>query len=148
MDSILRGLAVYVFLLVLFRIAGRRTLSEMTNFDFVLLLIISEATQNAMIGNDYSVTNGFLVIVTLIGIDIGLSVMKQRFPLLERYLDGLPLVIVDEGRPVKELMDRARVDEQDILASARDKHGLERMEQIKYAVLERNGGISIIPKGE
>ncbi len=148
MDSILRGLAVYVFLLVLFRIAGRRTLSEMTNFDFVLLLIISEATQNAMIGNDYSVTNGFLVIVTLIGIDIGLSVMKQRFPLLERYLDGLPLVIVHEGRPVKELMDRARVDEQDILASARDKHGLERMEQIKYAVLERNGGISIIPKGE
>jgi uncharacterized membrane protein YcaP (DUF421 family) len=148
MDSILRGLAVYVFLLVLFRIAGRRTLSEMTNFDFVLLLIISEATQNAMIGNDYSVTNGLVVILTLIGLDIALSVMKQRFPLMERYIDGLPLVIVDEGRPLKDLMDRARVDEQDILASARDKHGLERMEQIKYAVLERNGGISIIPKGD
>lgn len=148
MDSILRALTVYVFLLVLFRIAGRRTLAEMTNFDFVLLLIISEATQNAMIGNDYSITNGVLVILTLIGVDIGLSVMKQRFPLMERYMDGMPLVIVDEGRPLKDLMDRARVDEQDILASARDKHGLERMEQIKYAVLERNGGISIIPKGE
>lgn len=148
MDSILRALTVYVFLLALFRIAGRRTLAEMTNFDFVLLLIISEATQNAMIGNDYSMTNGVLVILTLIGIDISLSVMKQRFPLMERYMDGMPLVIVDEGRPLKDLMDRARVDEQDILASARDKHGLERMEQIKYAVLERNGGISIIPKGE
>ena len=148
MDSILRALTVYGFLLVLFRIAGRRTLAEMTNFDFVLLLIISEATQNAMIGNDYSITNGVLVILTLIGVDIGLSVMKQRFPLIERYMDGMPLVIVDEGRPLKDLMDRARVDEQDILASARDKHGLERMEQIKYAVLERNGGISIIPKGE
>jgi uncharacterized membrane protein YcaP (DUF421 family) len=148
MDSILRALTVYVFLLVLFRIAGRRTLAEMTNFDFVLLLIISEATQNAMIGNDYSITNGVLVILTLIGVDIGLSVMKQRFPLMERYMDGMPLVIVDEGRPLKDLMDRARVDEQDILASARDKHGLERMEQIKYAVLERNGGISIIPRGE
>jgi len=147
MDAILRGLAVYVFLLLLFRIAGRRTLSEMTNFDFVLLLIISEATQNAMIGNDYSVTNGFLVILTLIGLDIGLSVMKQRFPIMERYMDGLPLIIVDQGRPLKELMDRARVDEQDILSSAREKHGLERMEQIKYAVLEKNGGISIIPKG-
>jgi len=146
MDAILRGLAVYVFLLLLFRIAGRRTLSEMTSFDFVLLLIVSEATQNAMIGNDYSVTNGVLVILTLIGLDIGLSVMKQRFPAMERYLDGMPLIIVDEGRPLKELMEKARVDEEDILSSARDKHGLERMEQIKYAVLERNGGISIIPK--
>ena len=146
MDAILRGLAVYIFLMLLFRIAGRRTLSEMTSFDFVLLLIVSEATQNAMIGNDYSVTNGVLVILTLIGLDIGLSVMKQRFPAMERYLDGLPLIIVDEGRPLKERMEKARVDEDDILSSARDKHGLERMEQIKYAVLERNGGISIIPK--
>lgn len=146
MDAILRGLVVYVFLLVLFRIAGRRMLAQMTNFDFVLLLIVSEATQNAMIGNDYSLTNGILVILTLVGVDIGLSLIKERFPKIERYLDGLPVVIVDEGRPLKDRMDKARVDEQDILSSAREKHGLERMEQIKYAVLETNGGISIIPK--
>jgi uncharacterized membrane protein YcaP (DUF421 family) len=146
MDAIVRGLAVYLFLLILFRIAGRRTLGNITNFDFVLLLIISEATQNAMIGNDYSVTNGFLVILTLVGLDIVFSFMKQRFPAMERYVDGLPLVLVDQGRPLKELMTRARVDEQDILASAREKHGLERMEQIKYAILETNGMISIIPK--
>lgn len=146
MDAIVRGLAVYLFLLILFRIAGRRTLGNITNFDFVLLLIISEATQNAMIGNDYSVTNGFLVILTLVGLDIVFSFMKQRFPAMERYVDGLPLVLVDQGRPLKELMNRVRVDEQDILASAREKHGLERMEQIKYAILETNGMISIIPK--
>jgi uncharacterized membrane protein YcaP (DUF421 family) len=138
---------VYLFLLILFRIAGRRTLGNITNFDFVLLLIISEATQNAMIGNDYSVTNGFLVILTLVGLDILFSFMKQRFPTMERYVNGLPLVLVDQGRPQKELMNRARVDEQDILASAREKHGLERMEQIKYAILETNGMISIIPMG-
>ena len=146
MDAIVRGLMVYLFLLILFRIAGRRTLGNITNFDFVLLLIISEATQNAMIGNDYSVTNGFLVILTLVGLDIFLSFMKQRFPTMERYVDGLPLVLVDQGRPLKDLMNRARVDEQDILASAREKHGLERMEQIKYAILETNGMISIVPK--
>jgi uncharacterized membrane protein YcaP (DUF421 family) len=146
MDAIVRGFMVYLFLLILFRIAGRRTLGNITNFDFVLLLIISEATQNAMIGNDYSMTNGFLVILTLVGLDIVLSFMKQRFPTMERYVDGLPLVLVDQGRPLKQLMDRARVDEQDILASAREKHGLERMEQIKYAILETNGMISIIPK--
>ena len=146
MDAIVRGFMVYLFLLILFRIAGRRTLGNLTNFDFVLLLIISEATQNAMIGNDYSMMNGFLVILTLVGLDIVLSFMKQRFPMMERYVDGLPLVLVDQGRPLKELMNRARVDEQDILASAREKHGLERMEQIKYAILETNGMISIIPK--
>ena len=148
MDAILRGLVMYGFLLVLFRIAGRRTLGQMTNFDFVLLLIISEATQNAMIGNDYSMTNGILVILTLVGIDIFLSLVKQRFPMMERHLEGLPLVLVDEGRPLKDLMYRARVDEHDILSSAREKHGLERMEQIKYAVLETNGGISIVPKAD
>ena len=146
MDAIVRGLAVYLFLLILFRIAGRRTLGSITNFDFVLLLIISEATQNAMIGNDYSVTNGFLVILTLVGLDIVLSYMKQRFPAMERYLDGLPLILVDQGRPLKDLMYRVRVDEQDILAAAREKHGLERMDQIKYAILETNGMISIVPK--
>ena len=146
MDAIVRGLVVYLFLMILFRIAGRRTLGSITNFDFVLLLIISEATQNAMIGNDYSVTNGFLVILTLVGLDIVLSYMKQRFPAMERYLDGLPLIQVDQGRPLKDLMYRVRVDEQDILAAAREKHGLERMDQIKYAILETNGMISIVPK--
>lgn len=146
MDAILRGFMIYLFLLVLFRIAGRRTLGQMTNFDFVLLLIISEATQNAMIGNDFSLTNGILVILSLVGLDIAFSLLKQRFPALNRHLEGLPLVLVEQGRPLKELMRKSRVDEQDILSSAREKHGIERMEQIKYAVLETNGGISIIPQ--
>jgi uncharacterized membrane protein YcaP (DUF421 family) len=146
MDAILRGFMIYLFLLVLFRIAGRRTLGQMTNFDFVLLLIISEATQNAMIGNDFSLTNGMLVILSLVGLDIAFSLLKQRFPALNRHLEGLPLVLVEQGRPLKELMRKSRVDEQDILSSAREKHGIESMEQIKYAVLETNGGISIIPQ--
>ncbi|MEX5218768.1 MAG: DUF421 domain-containing protein [Nitrospira sp.] len=146
MDAILRALAVYVFLLLMFRIAGRRTLSEMTSFDFVLLLIISEATQNAMIGNDYSMVNGMLVITTLVGLDILFTNWKHRSAFIERWLDGLPLVLVENGRPLEALMDRARVDREDILAVARETQGLERMDQIKYAVLEVGGGISIIPK--
>lgn len=148
MDAIARGVVMYFFLLLLFRIVGRRTLGQMTNFDLVLLLIVSEATQNAMLGNDFSVTNGILVILTLVGIDIGLSLLKQHVPRVERHLEGLPLVLVDRGRPLKDLMYKARIDEQDILSSAREKHGLERMEQIKYAVLEAHGGISIIPKSD
>lgn len=146
MESVLRATAVFMFLTVLFRFAGQRTLSEMTAFDFVLLLIVSEATQNTMIGNDSSLTNGVLVILTLMGLDIVLSLVKARSPRLERWLDGLPLILVEQGRPFKDRLIRSRIDEADILAAARERQGLERMEQIKYAVLEIHGGISIIPK--
>jgi uncharacterized membrane protein YcaP (DUF421 family) len=146
MEPILRTATLFIGLVIFFRIAGTRTLMQMTSFDFVLLLIISEATQNAMLGNDYSLTNGFLVIVTLVGLDILLSFIKQQFPLIDHWLDGLPMVIVEDGTPLKHLMARARVDEADVLSAARESQGLERMEQIKYAVLENNGSISIIPK--
>ena len=146
MDAVLRAAAVFVFLTIVFRIAGRRTLMEMTTFDFILLLILSEATQNAMIGNDYSVTNGVLVILTLVGVDILFSLIKQRFPTVETWLDGKPMVVVSKGRPIKDLMARARIDEDDVLQAARERQGLARMDDIDYAVLEISGGISVIPK--
>lgn len=146
MESVLRALAVYVILLLVFRLSGKRTLSQVTTFDFVLLLIIAEATQQALLGQDYSITNFFLVVCTLLGMDIGLSVLKRTWPRLDLVLEGQPLIIVDNGRPLQEVMDKARVDQDDILTAARELHGLERMDQVKYAVLERSGGISIIPK--
>ncbi|MEH1834145.1 MAG: YetF domain-containing protein [Nostoc sp.] len=76
------------------------------------------------------------------------TLCKQRSPQVEKFLDGVPLVIVEEGRPLKDRMAKARVDEDDILTAARQLQGLERMDQIKYAVLERSGGISIIPNQE
>ena len=74
-----------------------------------------------------------------------LSKIKQKSKLFDAVTEGLPLVIVDKGKPLYDRMQKTRVDEQDILESARVKHGLERMDQIKYAVLERDGEISIIP---
>jgi uncharacterized membrane protein YcaP (DUF421 family) len=148
MESVLRAAAIYIFLLLLFRIAGKRALSEMSNFEFVLLLIVGEATQQAVLGKDYSVTNAFLVILTLIGINIGLSLLKQRSERVKRIFDGMPLVIVENGRPIKAMMDAARVAEDDVMSAARELQGIERMEQIKYAVLETTGIISIIPRKE
>jgi uncharacterized membrane protein YcaP (DUF421 family) len=146
MDAVLRATVVYFFLLLVFRIAGRRMLSEMTTFDFVLVLIVAEATQQGLLGNDFSVTNAFLVIITLFGIELALTALKQRWARLEKWIDGVPSVIIEDGRPLKDRMEKARIDERDILAAARAGYGLERMDQIKYAVLERNGSISIIPK--
>ena len=87
MDAVLRSLVIYVFLLVVFRISGKRSLSQATTFDFVLLLVIGEATQQALLGEDFSMTNAFVVIVTLVGIDILLSLVKQRWQRVEAARD-------------------------------------------------------------
>ena len=145
MDSVLRGLLVYFFLLIVFRISGKRTLSQATSFDLVLLLIISETTQQAMVDNDHSITNGFLLIITLVGTSIMLAALKQFFPKLELLLDGQPVIVVNKGKLLHDVMNKTRVDEEDILSAARMNHGLERLDQIKYAILERDGEISIVP---
>lgn len=145
MESVLRATAVYLFLLVVFRLSGKRTLAQVTTFDFVLLLIISEATQQALVDGDNSMTNAFLLVATLVVLNIVFSEIKQRFKAAERVLDGLPLLLVEHGNLLHDRMAKERIDEGDVLDAAREHHGLERLEQIKYAVLERNGKISIIP---
>jgi uncharacterized membrane protein YcaP (DUF421 family) len=111
-----------------------------------LLIIVSEATQNAILGADNSLTNSLLVITTLVGIDILFSLWKQRSAEVEKLLDGVPVILVEEGEALRDRMKNARVDDNEIMMAARELQGLERIEQIKYAVLERSGRISIIPK--
>jgi uncharacterized membrane protein YcaP (DUF421 family) len=145
-DAVLRAVAIYAFLLLLFRLIGKRSLAQITAFDFVLILIIGEATQQALLGNDFSVINACIVIGTLMFLELGLSLVKERWPALDPILDSAPLIVVADGRALHDRMVQERVDVADVLAAARERHGLERLEQIKYAVLERSGGISIVPK--
>lgn len=145
METVLRGAGIYLFLLIIFRVAGKRSLESVTTFDFVLLLIIAETTQQGLLGEDYSVTNALLLVVTLVLIDILLSLWKQRSQRVEWLIEGVPVLLLKDGVPLHDRMRRERVDEQDILAEARRSHGLGRLSQIKYAVLERGGGISIVP---
>jgi uncharacterized membrane protein YcaP (DUF421 family) len=145
MDSVLRAMAIYAFLLLLFRVTGKRSMAQITAFDFVLLLIIGEATQQALLGDDFSIINAFIVIGTLMFLELGLSLVKGWVPKLDPLLDSTPLVIVEDGKVLDERISKERVDLNDILAAARERHGLERLDQIKFAVLERSGGISIIP---
>ncbi|MGN8275927.1 DUF421 domain-containing protein [Pseudomonas sp. SMN5] len=146
MDSVLRAAAMYLALMVLFKIAGRRSLAELTTFDFVLLMIIGEATQQALLGDDFSLTNSLMVIVTLIAIDVGLSLLKQRSRWVSQLIDGGPTVIVENGRILQGRMRHARLVEADIMEAARSSQGIETLEQIKFAIIERNGKISVIAK--
>lgn len=147
MDIITRSAAIYLVVWIMFKIAGRRALSDITTFDFVLLLIIGEATQQALLGEDFSLTNAALVIATLLSIDVTLTLLKRRSPRLAKIVDGMAMILVEDGRPLRARMDKARIGEEDILEAARCTQGLESIEQIKFAILEKNGSISIIPKG-
>lgn len=146
MEPVIRALVVYLFLLLIFRISGKRTLSETSSFDLILLLIISETVQQALVDGDHSMTNAALLIVTLVGVDILLSFIKRWSPAADAWLDGLPLIILRRGKPLEDRMQRERVDDADILEAGREKFGLKSLDEMEYAVLEAHGDITVVPK--
>jgi uncharacterized membrane protein YcaP (DUF421 family) len=146
MDEVLRAIAIYAVLMVIFRLSGKRSMAEVTPFDFVLLLIFSEALQNALVDDDSSLTVGLTVVATLLTVNLIMSLIKQRSVRIENILEGVPIVIFDEGKPLHDRMNRERIDEGDILAAARMQHGIDSLDQVRTAIIERSGGISIIPK--
>ncbi len=146
MEPILRGLFIYLFLMLVFTIAGKRSLAEMDTFDFILLLIISETTQGVLVGENMSITYAALLITTFVAAELVMEFLRQKSPKFDDAIQGGPLVIVKNGQILRSRAKKSMVDETDILSSARESHGLERLDQIKYAILETSGGISIIPK--
>jgi uncharacterized membrane protein YcaP (DUF421 family) len=148
MDSVIRGLAVYFLVFAGLRAAGRRTVGELTGFDLVLLLIVAETTQQALLGDDFSITNSVVLLATLFGIDILLSLVKQRWPAVERILDGRPTVLMLDGQIDEAALRRTRIDQSDLMEAAR-REGLPNLRAVRHAVLEINGDISIMPdKGD
>ena len=146
MDAILRATFIYAMVWLVFRFSGRRTLAELTSFDFVLVLIVSEGVQQGLLADGFSLTTATLTVTTLVAIDLALSMLKQRSHRFERILDGVPATLVTSGRPNEMVLQKERIDEEDILEAARRTHGVERLEDIRLAVLERDGEISIIPE--
>ena len=145
MESVLRAAAIYLFLLLVFRLSGKRSLAQMTPFDLVLVLIIGEAASQGLTGDDFSVTTTIVLVTTLVFMEKGFAWLKQGSKRAEHWLEDLPTVVVENGKPLKEKMKREEVNEEDVLEAARKSHGLETMDQVKYAVLERGGTISVIP---
>ena len=147
MDAVLRGAAVYVFLVVVFGVLGRRTLQQTTNFDLLLLIVIGQCTQLALLGDDYSVTNAFLLVSTLLAIHLSLAALSSAAPRVGTWIGGgAPLVVVADGRLLARRAKRVGVSEADVLLSARKAQGLERLDQIRLAVVERTGDITVVPR--
>jgi uncharacterized membrane protein YcaP (DUF421 family) len=146
MNIVFRTFIVYIFLFIIVRLSGKKSLAEASTFDFVLLLIISEVTQQALVGEDFSLTASFIAISTLVGIDMLFILIKHKWKLFGKISESTPLVIVNKGEPLWKRMKLTQVEYEDILEAARLKHGIYSMDKIEYAVLEKDGSISIIPK--
>jgi uncharacterized membrane protein YcaP (DUF421 family) len=149
MELILRAAIIYLFLLLILRISGKRQFSEITTFDFVLLLIISEAVSQGLYGSaDYSLTASLLIVITLVALDVVLSFLKHWLRWFDDFLESKPTMLVQDGRLLQSNLARERIDESDILASARQIFGLESLSEVRHAILERDGSISIIPRSQ
>ena len=142
---VLHAVLIYSFLLVVFRIAGRRTLAQTTTFDLVLVLIIGDATQQALLGQDTTLASGALAIVTLVSLDVALSHLKRLFPSLDTLLEGDPVVLMANGHLRDRPMAVHALDEQDLLTAARENLGITDLTQIREAILEKDGKISVVP---
>ena len=142
---VVNALLIYLFLLVVFRVAGRRTLAQTTTFDLVLILIIGDATQQALLGQDTTLASGALAVLTLVSVDVALSHLKRLFPTLDRLIEGDAVVIMTNGQLRERPMQANALDVEDVMAAARENHGLTDLANVREAVLEKDGKISIVP---
>lgn len=145
MDIVLRAAVAFLFILLLTRVVGRRELSSFQPFDLILLVVIGDLVGQGVTQNDLSVTGLMLAAGTVGLLTVLVSYGSFRFPTLRPVLDGDPVILVENGRPIDRNLTRNRVTLGEVAAEARLQQ-IESISQIKWAVLETNGRISFIPK--
>lgn len=143
----LRCIIVYVALLVLLRIAGKREVGQMTPFDLVVLLLISNAVQNAMTGPDTSVGGGMVAAATLIGVSLLFSRLSLRNQRLRRFMDGTPTILVRHGQVFHQNLRKEGMTYDELLAAMRE-HECSTIEEVELAMLEIDGEVSVIRSEE
>lgn len=147
MDIVLRGIFVFVFLYVLMRVIGRRELSSLEPFDLILLVVLGDAVQQGLTQDDYSLTGAFLAIGTIAMLQVAVSYANFRFPRVRPLLDGEPIVLVQNGKPIEKNIRRERVTLDDLRAAAR-RQSIASLDEVAWAVMETSGAISFIKRSD
>jgi uncharacterized membrane protein YcaP (DUF421 family) len=142
---VVRTLIVYTAVLIGLRLAGKRELGQMTPFDLVVILLIANAVQNAMVGPDTSVTGGLIAAGVLVAVNYGVAQARERAPWLRRTIEGTPTLLINEGKFIAEHLRQEELEEEDVLMAMRE-HGVASLNDVKMAVLETDGSISIVPQ--
>lgn len=146
MDIAIRAVVLFGFVFFVTRIVGRRELSSLEPFDLILLIVISDAIQQGLTQSDYSVTGALIAVSTIALLQVGVSYSRFKFPRLRPLLEGEPLILVQDGRPVDRNLRRERLTVDEVMEEAREQAQIASLTDIQWAVLETSGQISFIPK--
>ena len=143
-EFVVRAVVVYAFLLVLLRLTGKRQVGQLAPFDLVLLLVLSNAVQNSMNGGDNSITGGLILATTLILLNFGVGWLTYRSKGLEALIEGRPIIIVHDGKIDHRAMRRVQMTKHELEAALRAE-GCAGPEEVRFAVIENNGHVTVIP---
>ena len=146
MDLAIRTFVIFWFIFLLTRIIGRRELSSLEPFDLILLIVLGDAVQQGLTQDDYSVTGALIVISTFAVLQVLVSYVSFRVPALRPVLEGQPLVVVENGKPIEGNLKRERLTVEEVMEEARQQQ-IASLDEVQWAVLETSGTISFIKKG-
>ena len=144
-EFIVRAVIVYVFVMVVLRLTGKRQMGELAPFDFVLLLLLSNGVQNAMNGGDNTITAGLIITATLVGLNAVIARLVFRNKEIEKVVEGRPEVLIHNGYLYSEILKRNAITHHE-LNNALRQNGCTSIDEVRLAVLENNGQISVIKK--
>ena len=144
MDLVIRATVVFFFIYLVTRAAGKRELSSMEPFDLILLIVMGDLVQQAITQSDYSVTGALIVISTITVLTVFVSWVNWRFRRMRSTLEGQPVVLVENGKMIETNMKRERITPEDIESEGRQQQ-VTSIEDMRWALLETNGRISVIP---
>jgi uncharacterized membrane protein YcaP (DUF421 family) len=147
MDLVLRACVVFAFMVLLTRIIGKRELGSLEPFDLILLIILGDALQQGLTQDDYSLTGAILAVGTIAAMQVFTSYANFRFPRIRPLLDGEPVVVVQDGKPIEKNLKRERMTIEDLAESARQQ-GIASIEDAAWGVMETTGRISWIKKSD
>ncbi len=144
-EVVLRTAIVYLFVVTALRLSGKREVGQMSVLELVVILVISDAVQNSMVGDNTSVWGGLAAVATLLALDLGLKAITRRSKALREAVEGEPRLLVRDGRLLDRAISEEGLDIDEVSAAIRS-HGLAGIEDVRIAVLETDGSISVIPR--
>lgn len=143
-EVVLRTAIVYVFLIAAIRLTGKREIGQMSVLELIVILIISDAVQNSMVGENTTIWGGLVAVATLLALDMGIKALTGRSRRLRSAIEGEPRLVIRDGRLLEHAIEDEKLDVEEVRAAVR-AHGLARVEDVRLAVLETDGTISVIP---
>jgi uncharacterized membrane protein YcaP (DUF421 family) len=144
-EIVVRTAIVYLFLIVVIRISGKREVGQMSILELIVVLVISDAVQNSMVGENTTIWGGLVAVLTLLGLDAALKMLTHRSRRVRHLIAGEPRLLVRDGRLLTKALDEEHIEAEEVRTAVR-AHGLARVEDVRLAVLEVDGTISVIPR--